>query len=80
MFLGADGFPVVQEYTTNHNGGTRHCSETLSEDATCVNACFFGELWSVTGYPAYTGPPPAGKIVTILDSALSQPVNFSTIP
>lgn len=70
MFLDVEGNPVVQEYTSNHMGGTRHCSAKLSGDGTCVNACFLGELWNATGYPEYGGPPPPGSVVNSFDNAL----------
>jgi hypothetical protein len=43
MFVGADNAVYVQEYTTNHNGGLRHC--TAREEDGCLNSCFLGQLW-----------------------------------
>lgn len=48
MFVADNDQIVVQEYTTNHMGGRRHCSARLEADG-CINSCFLGEMWNKAG-------------------------------
>lgn len=36
---------MVQEYSTNHMGGYRHCAATITDDG-CVDPCFLGAMWN----------------------------------
>mmetsp|Transcript_2588 Transcript_2588/g.4173 ORF Transcript_2588/g.4173 Transcript_2588/m.4173 type:complete len:454 (-) Transcript_2588:298-1659(-) len=62
MFLGADNSIHVQEYSTNHMNGLRHCSAKLDEND-CIDPCFQGRMWkeaggnSAFGGPQLTLPP-----------------------
>lgn len=61
MFLGGDGQVYVQEYSTNHMNGLRHCS-ALKETNGCINPCFQGRMWKDTrskGNPTFGGPKTA---------------------
>jgi hypothetical protein len=39
----------VQEYTTNHMNGLRHCSAKLEDG--CIDSCFLGKLFKEAGLP-----------------------------
>eukprot|EP00545_Synedropsis_sp_CCMP1620_P013124 CAMPEP_0119003398 /NCGR_PEP_ID=MMETSP1176-20130426/535_1 /TAXON_ID=265551 /ORGANISM="Synedropsis recta cf, Strain CCMP1620" /LENGTH=1216 /DNA_ID=CAMNT_0006954997 /DNA_START=44 /DNA_END=3694 /DNA_ORIENTATION=+ len=60
MFVSKENEVVVQEYSTNHMGGSRHCSARVNEVTGCVDSCFLGEMWQSTvgGTNALFGGPP----------------------
>ena len=58
MFVSKDNEIVVQEYTTNHMGGLRHCSARIENG--CINSCFLGEMWKAAGGDTTYGGPPTG--------------------
>ena len=71
FFVGGDGEVYVQEYTTNHAGGLRHCAAKENEDTGCVDSCFLGKLWKKkSGGTIYGGPQTT--MPTILDGWLSK--------
>lgn len=39
----------VQEYTTNHMNGLRHCA--AKKDGDCIDSCFMGKMWNAAGGP-----------------------------
>lgn len=39
----------VQEYTTNHMNGLRHCAAKMKDG--CINSCFLGQMWDQAGAP-----------------------------
>jgi hypothetical protein len=48
MFVGANGQIYLQEFSSNHLGGRRHCSAKRRDDG-CVDSCFLGDLWRQIG-------------------------------
>ena len=58
FFVGGDGKVYVQEYTSNHAGGTRHCAAREDEDTGCIDSCYLGKLWKEMsgGGTLYGGP------------------------
>jgi TupA-like ATPgrasp len=40
----------VQEYSTNHMNGIRHCAAKQDEFG-CIDSCFLGRLWNAAGGP-----------------------------
>ena len=48
MFVSGDGVVHVQEYTSNHNGGLRHCT-ARTDPSGCIDSCFLGECWKDNG-------------------------------
>ena len=50
MFV-ADGKVFVQEYTTNHMNGLRHCAAKFDVDTGCIDSCFLGRMWDSAGGP-----------------------------
>lgn len=44
----------VQEYSTNHMNGLRHCAAKVDSNG-CIDSCFLGRLWNEAGGP-YGGP------------------------
>lgn len=65
MFVGGDGQVYVQEYTSNHAGGLRHCASKETDNG-CVDSCFLGKLWKEkSGGTIYGGPQT--PMPTILD-------------
>lgn len=69
MFTSNNGEVVVQEYTTNHMNGARHCSAKVENG--CVNSCFLGQAWLNSTFPIgtsddvhYGGPPPSENTLT----------------
>jgi hypothetical protein len=64
MFV-ADGLVFVQEYTTNHMNGLRHCASKLNAYTGCVDSCFIGRAWNVA-VTEFGGP------ATAVPSALSS--------
>jgi hypothetical protein len=68
MFLGRDGKIYVQEYSTNHMNGLRHCAAVKDANG-CVDPCFQGAMWKnigTGGNPIFGGPK------TPIPSALEQ--------
>ncbi|KAI2514173.1 protein of unknown function DUF11 [Fragilaria crotonensis] len=55
MFV-AGGKVFVQEYTTNHMNGLRHCAAKFNPLTGCVDSCFIGRAWNAAGAP-YGGAP-----------------------
>ena len=55
MFI-AGGKVFVQEYTTNHMNGLRHCAAKFNPLTGCVDSCFMGRAWNDAGAP-YGGAP-----------------------
>lgn len=60
MFVAGDGTVRVQEFSTNHLNGQRHCSAKVSGD--CVDSCFLGQMWNDTSANVTLG----GSKATIL--------------
>jgi hypothetical protein len=58
MFVAQNNEIIVQEYTTNHMAGLRHCSARMENG--CVNSCFLGEMWQAAGGNAKYGGPSTG--------------------
>lgn len=57
FFLGADKKVYVQEFSTNHMNGLRHCSAIKHENG-CIDPCFQGEMWKdAAGNSTYGGTP-----------------------
>jgi hypothetical protein len=50
MFV-ADGKVFVQEYTTNHMNGLRHCAAKFNPLTGCIDSCFLGRMWNEAGGP-----------------------------
>jgi len=50
MFV-ADGRIFVQEYSTNHMNGLRHCAASFDPISGCIDSCFLGRMWSSAGAP-----------------------------
>ena len=48
MFVSAEGLVYIQEYTSNHNGGLRHCT-ARQDPSGCIDSCFMGECWKENG-------------------------------
>jgi hypothetical protein len=48
MFVGADGKVYVQEFSTNHLNGNRHCSAKVLPNG-CIDSCFLGAMWNDLG-------------------------------
>jgi len=48
MFV-VDNKVYVQEYTTNHMNGLRHCAAKMTDG--CIDSCFIGKLWDEAGGP-----------------------------
>ena len=66
MFVAQNNEIVVQEYTTNHMAGLRHCSARMENG--CVNSCFLGEMWKAAGGNATYGGPSTGVPADIEDA------------
>lgn len=47
----ANGKVFVQEYTTNHMNGLRHCAAKFNPDTGCIDSCFLGRAWKAAGLP-----------------------------
>jgi hypothetical protein len=45
FFVNGSGMIFVQEFTSNHAGGLRHCASKYNEETGCVDSCFLGKLW-----------------------------------
>lgn len=57
MFLGSSDRAVhVQEFSTNHMNGLRHCSAVKNADG-CIDPCFQGVLWKKNGGVTALGGP-----------------------
>jgi hypothetical protein len=50
MFV-ADGRIYVQEYSTNHMNGLRHCAAYFDPVSGCIDSCFLGRMWNSAGAP-----------------------------
>ncbi|KAI2514321.1 protein of unknown function DUF11 [Fragilaria crotonensis] len=55
MFV-VGGKVYVQEYTTNHMNGLRHCAAKFDPLTGCIDSCFIGRAWNAAGAP-YGGVP-----------------------
>ena len=55
--FGAANRVYVQQYTTNHMNGLRHCAAKI-DDKGCIDSCFIGRMWSDAG-GVYGGCPTA---------------------
>jgi hypothetical protein len=66
LFLSGNNQIYVQEYTSNHAGGLRHCAAKKTESG-CIDSCFLGKLWKSesSGGTMYGGPQTA--LPTILE-------------
>lgn len=71
MFLSEDNKAYLQEFSTNHMNGLRHCS-AIKRDNGCLDPCFQGELWKTAGGNATLGGTLA-DIPTELSNWLSLP-------
>jgi hypothetical protein len=60
----ANGKVFVQEYTTNHMNGLRHCAAKFNPDTGCIDSCFLGRAWKAAGLPY-------GGVTTAVPSALN---------
>mmetsp|Transcript_3881 Transcript_3881/g.6489 ORF Transcript_3881/g.6489 Transcript_3881/m.6489 type:complete len:2423 (+) Transcript_3881:72-7340(+) len=58
MFLSDTGEIYLQEFTTNHMNGLRHCSAIMRDDG-CLDPCFQGAMWDQAGGNATFGGAPA---------------------
>lgn len=56
MFLSASGLAYIQELTTNHINGLRHCTAKQRADG-CIDACYQGLRWRNAGGNATLGGP-----------------------
>jgi len=65
MFVSGDDKVFVQEYTTNHAGGLRHCAAKES-DSGCIDSCFLGKIWKDKSSGTIYGGPQT-SIPSILD-------------
>lgn len=71
FFVAGDGKIYVQEYTSNHAGGQRHCAAREDADTGCIDSCFLGKLWKEqSGGTMYGGPQTT--IPDILDGWLTK--------
>jgi hypothetical protein len=68
MFV-AGGKVYVQEYTTNHMNGIRHCAARYDPTTDCIDSCFMGRMWGEKG-GLYGGIPTV--IPSTLDKYLSK--------
>jgi len=48
MFV-AGGKVYVQEYTTNHMNGLRHCAAKFDTETGCIDSCFMGRMYDAAG-------------------------------
>lgn len=70
MFLSGNGLAYIQEFTTNHMNGLRHCSAVLRPDG-CIDACYQGLMWrNAGGNETLGGPlkplPPSSSFIDFL--------------
>jgi hypothetical protein len=70
MFISKDVEIVVQEYTTNHMGGLRHCS--ARKENGCIDSCFLGKMWKDAGGNSTYGGPSTGIPQVITDALLLE--------
>lgn len=56
MFVGPNGDIHVQEFSTNHMNGLRHCSAMVDQDG-CVDPCYQGRMWKDVGGSSTFGGP-----------------------
>jgi hypothetical protein len=54
MFV-AGGKVYVEEYTTNHMNGLRHCAAKYDTATGCIDSCFLGRMYDEAG-GEYGGP------------------------
>jgi hypothetical protein len=54
MFVGPNDEIYVQEFSTNHMNGLRHCSAIKDENG-CIDPCFQGRMWKNTGSSTFGG-------------------------
>jgi hypothetical protein len=47
----------VQEYSTNHMNGLRHCA-AKTDDEGCTDSCFLGRMWNDAGAESGGIPTP----------------------
>lgn len=71
MFVSGDNKVYVQEYTTNHAGGKRHCAAKES-DSGCIDSCFLGKLFKEKSNGTIYGGPQT-SIPSILDEWRTKP-------
>jgi hypothetical protein len=45
-----DNKVYVQEYTSNHMNGLRHCAAKITDEG-CIDSCFLGRMWNDAGAP-----------------------------
>lgn len=72
MFAMTDNF-YLQEFSTNHMNGARHCSARLDEND-CIDSCFQGRLWIKNGLSAGSNFTMGGR-QTPIPSSLSTLLN-----
>lgn len=65
MFVSASGTIRVQEFSTNHINGLRHCSAKLLPNG-CIDSCFLGRMWKALASNTTLGgslePIPSGLL------------------
>jgi hypothetical protein len=54
MFVGPNNEIYVQEFSTNHMSGFRHCS-AIKDENNCIDPCFQGRMWKNTGSSTFGG-------------------------
>mmetsp|Transcript_18660 Transcript_18660/g.28348 ORF Transcript_18660/g.28348 Transcript_18660/m.28348 type:complete len:822 (+) Transcript_18660:94-2559(+) len=71
LFISSNGEVIVQEYSTNHMNGLRHCSAKV--DGGCINSCFLGQMWKAAGgHATYGGPATSIPEVITLVNDMSE--------
>jgi len=61
----------VQEYSTNHMNGLRHCSARIEDG--CINSCFLGQMWKAAGgHETYGGPTTSIPEVIMLVNNMTE--------
>jgi hypothetical protein len=63
MFV-VGGKVFVQEYTTNHMNGLRHCASKFDPLTGCIDSCFIGRAWNAAGAPFGGGPTTVPSALT----------------
>jgi hypothetical protein len=61
----------VQEYSTNHMNGLRHCA-AKTDDEGCFDSCFLGRMWNDAG--AESGGIPTAVPDKLVGFAALSPV------
>jgi hypothetical protein len=69
LFLGNNGHIYLQEFSTNHMNGLRHCSAVKDEDG-CIDPCFQGVMWKNASDESYLFGGPQTAIPDALSNWL----------